>query len=131
MAAGCASVVVCRASPSQKAAVVRMMMQYEVAAAEAGARTRVGRWMRRYRRRMNSKMLAIGDGAPLLQGGSADRYACGFSRRFESLYHVRVVFCNEQTQNQRVTLEPPNTNEDLNMPSCALCTSSTCISWQL
>ena len=30
VAAGCASVVVCRASPSQKAAVVRMMMEYEV-----------------------------------------------------------------------------------------------------
>lgn len=32
VAAGCASVVVCRASPSQKAAVVRMMMEYEVSA---------------------------------------------------------------------------------------------------
>ena len=30
VAAGCASVIVCRASPSQKAAVVRMMMEYEV-----------------------------------------------------------------------------------------------------
>mmetsp|Transcript_7573 Transcript_7573/g.22355 ORF Transcript_7573/g.22355 Transcript_7573/m.22355 type:complete len:1298 (+) Transcript_7573:304-4197(+) len=63
VAAGCASVIVCRASPSQKAAVVRMMTQYEDRVAEVGARTAWGRWLRRYRRRMAFKMLSIGDGA--------------------------------------------------------------------
>lgn len=62
IAAGCASVVVCRASPSQKAAVVRMMMQYELATAQAGKRSSLGRWLARYRKRMDYKMLAIGDG---------------------------------------------------------------------
>ena len=133
MAAGCASVIVCRASPSQKAAVVRMMMEYEVIphpvpsmrhsatavselrdritprscastlqsargqlqlpaasarqalrivhscsapkphelskpgfwqvdTAQAGKRGKFARWLARYKRRMDFKMLAIGDG---------------------------------------------------------------------
>lgn len=63
VAAACGSVIVCRASPSQKAAIVRMMMDYELRAAEAaGGGGALGRFTRRYKRRMENKMLAIGDG---------------------------------------------------------------------
>eukprot|EP00191_Tetraselmis_sp_GSL018_P012504 CAMPEP_0177598192 /NCGR_PEP_ID=MMETSP0419_2-20121207/12185_1 /TAXON_ID=582737 /ORGANISM="Tetraselmis sp., Strain GSL018" /LENGTH=1412 /DNA_ID=CAMNT_0019090555 /DNA_START=264 /DNA_END=4502 /DNA_ORIENTATION=- len=58
----CASVVVCRASPSQKASIVRMMKSYEKQQAASGAR-RLKAWYRRFQRDIQSKMLAIGDGA--------------------------------------------------------------------
>ena len=42
-----------------------MMMDYELNAAEQhrGLPGPLGRWSRRYKRRMENKMLAIGDGA--------------------------------------------------------------------
>ena len=64
VAAGCGSVIVCRASPSQKAAIVRMMMRYELDTAAAGGGGPIGRWARRYNRRNEKKMLASGDCDP-------------------------------------------------------------------
>lgn len=62
LAAHCRGVVVSRSSPSQKAAVVKMMAEYEMAQA-AGGRRGLSRWYARYKRRMQGKMLSIGDGA--------------------------------------------------------------------
>ncbi|KAK9810005.1 hypothetical protein WJX72_003251 [[Myrmecia] bisecta] len=58
----CGSVVICRASPSQKAAIVRLMLEFELKQAEGGS-TGMTRYLKRRARRMESKMLAIGDGA--------------------------------------------------------------------
>ena len=85
LAGRCASVVVCRASPSQKAGIVRMMQARRVreALARAGApvppggglpslhwKARAGRWLRHPLRTLSTRMatsddrmLAIGDGA--------------------------------------------------------------------
>ncbi len=60
--ARCSGVVISRSSPSQKAAVVSMMMEYEMSKA-AGTSRGIRRWYRRYRRRLQGKMLSIGDGA--------------------------------------------------------------------
>ena len=51
--------------PPAQARIVRMMMDYELNAAEQhrGLPGPLGRWSRRYKRRMENKMLAIGDGA--------------------------------------------------------------------
>ena len=56
------------AGPSlAQARIVRMMMDYELKTAEQGKNSMLpgslGRWARRYKRRMENKMLAIGDGA--------------------------------------------------------------------
>jgi len=58
----CASVVVCRASPSQKASIVRVMREYEFKLATEGS-SRLMAWKRRFDKRVKSKMLSIGDGA--------------------------------------------------------------------
>ena len=60
--ARCSGVVISRSSPSQKAAVVSMMMEYEMGKA-AGTSRGIRRWYKRYRRRLQGKMLSIGDGA--------------------------------------------------------------------
>ena len=62
LASQCRAVVVCRASPRQKAAIVRMIMGYTVAIAKGSANGIVRR-IRKTRRRMMGQMLAIGDGA--------------------------------------------------------------------
>lgn len=62
LTARCSGVVVSRSSPSQKAAIVRNMAEYEMEKA-AGQSKRLIRWYRRYRQRLQGKMLAIGDGA--------------------------------------------------------------------
>jgi len=50
-----------------QARIVRMMMDYELKTAEQGKNSilpgAMGRWARRYKRRMENKMVAIGDGA--------------------------------------------------------------------
>ncbi|KAL3132559.1 hypothetical protein ABBQ32_009098 [Trebouxia sp. C0010 RCD-2024] len=58
----CGSVVICRASPSQKAAIVRMMTEFEMTKAEGGSKG-LSRYMKRQQRRLSGKMLGIGDGA--------------------------------------------------------------------
>ncbi|DBA65766.1 hypothetical protein WJX79_001197 [Trebouxia sp. C0005] len=58
----CGSVVICRASPSQKAAIVRMMAEFEMKKAEGGSKG-IQRWLKRQQRRLSGKMLGIGDGA--------------------------------------------------------------------
>lgn len=60
--ARCRGVVVSRSSPSQKAAVVQLMKEYEMDKA-AGKSRGISRWYRRYKRRLQGKMLSIGDGA--------------------------------------------------------------------
>eukprot|EP00884_Botryococcus_braunii_P002411 jgi/Botrbrau1/12170/Bobra.0186s0078.1 len=62
LGAGCAAVVICRSSPSQKAGVVRMMAQYEMRTAEGNARGLL-RWYRGQMKKQAGRMLAIGDGA--------------------------------------------------------------------
>ena len=62
LAARCSGVVVSRSSPSQKAAIVRAMTDYEMEKAAGNARG-IFRWYRRYRQRLRGKMLSIGDGA--------------------------------------------------------------------
>ena len=62
LAARCSGVVVSRSSPSQKAAIVRNMAEYEMDKAAGSARGLL-RWYRRYRQRLRGKMLSIGDGA--------------------------------------------------------------------
>ena len=62
LAAHCSGVVVSRSSPSQKAAIVKMMTEYEMWRA-AGTKRGLARWYARYKRRMQGKMLSIGDGA--------------------------------------------------------------------
>lgn len=62
LAARCSGVVVSRSSPSQKAAIVRAMAEYEMEKAAGNSRGLV-RWYRRYRQRLRGKMLSIGDGA--------------------------------------------------------------------
>jgi len=58
-----------------QARIVRMMMDYELKTAEQGKGSllpgSMGRWARRYKRRMENKMVAIGDGADLYQLGDA------------------------------------------------------------
>jgi len=58
----CSSVVICRASPSQKAAVVGMMKDWELRQAGGAGKGPLA-WWRRKRFRLAGKMLAIGDGA--------------------------------------------------------------------
>lgn len=62
LAARCSGVVVSRSSPSQKAAIVRNMAEYEMNMA-AGTSRGLIRWYKRYRQRLRGKMLSIGDGA--------------------------------------------------------------------
>jgi phospholipid-translocating P-type ATPase (flippase) len=62
LAAHCSGVVVSRSSPSQKAAIVKMMTKYEMWKA-AGTRRGLSRWYARHKRRLQGKMLSIGDGA--------------------------------------------------------------------
>lgn len=62
LAARCSGVVVSRSSPSQKAAIVKNMSEYEMDKA-AGSSRGMRRWYRRYRQRLRGKMLSIGDGA--------------------------------------------------------------------
>jgi phospholipid-transporting ATPase len=60
--ARCSGVVISRSSPSQKAAVVNQMKEYEMSKA-AGKSRGIRRWYKRYKRRLQGKMLSIGDGA--------------------------------------------------------------------
>lgn len=60
--ARCRGVVVSRSSPSQKAAVVKTMTEYEMQKAAGGSKGLI-KWYKRYRRRLQGKMLSIGDGA--------------------------------------------------------------------
>jgi len=62
LSAHASGVVISRSSPSQKAAIVRMMKKYEMNKAAGNSRG-VVRWYKRYRRRLAGKMLSIGDGA--------------------------------------------------------------------
>lgn len=62
LAAHCSGVVVSRSSPSQKAAIVKMMKRYEQWKA-AGSRRGLRRWYAMHKRRLQGKMLSIGDGA--------------------------------------------------------------------
>ena len=62
LAARCSGVVVSRSSPSQKAAIVKNMAEYEMNKA-AGNSIGLVRWYKRYRQRLRGKMLSIGDGA--------------------------------------------------------------------
>lgn len=62
LAAHCSGVVVSRSSPSQKAAIVKMMTKYEMWKA-AGSSRGLTRWYAMHRRRLQGKMLSIGDGA--------------------------------------------------------------------
>lgn len=62
LGAGCAAVVICRSSPSQKAGVVRMMAEHEMRSAEGGSRGLL-RWYRRQMKKQAGRMLAVGDGA--------------------------------------------------------------------
>eukprot|EP00803_Ostreobium_quekettii_P002905 evm.model.scf_903.4 EVM.evm.TU.scf_903.4 scf_903:32108-44084(+) len=56
------AVVVCRSSPSQKAAIVRVMDEFEMRKAE-GTGNFISRWFRKQDKKIKSKSLAIGDGA--------------------------------------------------------------------
>mmetsp|Transcript_8499 Transcript_8499/g.24371 ORF Transcript_8499/g.24371 Transcript_8499/m.24371 type:complete len:1512 (+) Transcript_8499:120-4655(+) len=58
----CASVVVCRASPSQKACIVKLMRDFEYKMAVRGASGLLA-WKRKFEKRITGKMLSIGDGA--------------------------------------------------------------------
>lgn len=58
----CSGVIICRASPSQKASIVGMMRQWELRQA-GGVGKSPWAWWRRMRFRLQGKMLAIGDGA--------------------------------------------------------------------
>ena len=61
--AACAAVVVCRSSPSQKAAIVTMTRTHEASLAAEGASNRVAAWYRRAMRQQSGRMLSVGDGA--------------------------------------------------------------------
>ncbi|CAD7701700.1 unnamed protein product [Ostreobium quekettii] len=56
------AVIVCRSSPSQKAAIVRVMDEFELRKAE-GTGNFVSKWFRKQDKKIKSKSLAIGDGA--------------------------------------------------------------------
>lgn len=58
----CRSVCVCRASPSQKACIVKLMKEHEMKLAVGNATGVVAR-KRRFEKQVSSKMLSIGDGA--------------------------------------------------------------------
>lgn len=47
----CSAVVICRSSPSQKAAIVSMMTEYELKTAERGTTSKILRRWRRYQRK--------------------------------------------------------------------------------
>lgn len=53
MCVQCGSVVICRSSPAQKAAVVRMMMEYEMRQAEGKAKGLL-KWYRRQMKKQAS-----------------------------------------------------------------------------
>ncbi|GMH33051.1 hypothetical protein BSKO_00885 [Bryopsis sp. KO-2023] len=59
----CSGVVVCRSSPSQKAAIVNIMKAFELKKAEKGWGGPITRFFRRQNKRIKTKMLSIGDGA--------------------------------------------------------------------
>jgi phospholipid-transporting ATPase len=48
----CSAVVVCRASPSQKANIVTMMRERELRLAMEQSGSRIGRWFAKFHRRM-------------------------------------------------------------------------------
>ena len=60
-----------------------MMMDYELKTAEQGKNSilpgAMGRWARRYKRRMENKMVAIGDGADLYRVGDASSQSDAWS----------------------------------------------------
>lgn len=56
------AVIVCRSSPSQKAAIVRLMDDFEMRKAE-GTGSALMKWIRRQNKKVKGKSLAIGDGA--------------------------------------------------------------------
>ena len=58
----CSGVVVCRASPSQKACIVKLMRDHEFKLA-VGSGTGLVAWKRKFDKRTAGKMLSIGDGA--------------------------------------------------------------------
>lgn len=62
LASICGAVIVCRSSPSQKAAIVRVMDDFEMRKAE-GTGPWFVRWLRKQDKKIKSKSLAIGDGA--------------------------------------------------------------------
>ena len=62
LGARCGSVVICRASPSQKAGIVNMMRKHEAASAVGRARGALA-WYRRAMRTQTGRMLSVGDGA--------------------------------------------------------------------
>jgi len=66
LAAHCSGVVVSRSSPSQKAAIVKMMTKYEMWKA-AGAKRGLRRWYAMHKRRLQVRG-AVGDGAGPMGG---------------------------------------------------------------
>lgn len=57
----CGSVVICRSSPSQKAAVVRMMMEYEMRQAEGRSKGLLKWYNRQMKKQVNNHGLAKKD----------------------------------------------------------------------
>mmetsp|Transcript_33556 Transcript_33556/g.84499 ORF Transcript_33556/g.84499 Transcript_33556/m.84499 type:complete len:1400 (-) Transcript_33556:257-4456(-) len=76
----CRSVVVCRASPSQKACIVRLMKDHEMKLAVGNAKGVVA-WKRRFEKQVSAKMLSIGDGANDVGMIQAAHIGCGISGR--------------------------------------------------
>ena len=62
LGARCGSVVICRASPAQKAGIVNMMREHEATSAVGRARGALA-WYRRAMRTQAGRMLSVGDGA--------------------------------------------------------------------
>jgi magnesium-transporting ATPase (P-type) len=62
LGARCSAVVICRASPSQKAGIVNMMRAHEASRAVGRARGALA-WYRRAMRAQAGRMLSVGDGA--------------------------------------------------------------------
>ena len=54
----CTAVVVCRASPSQKANIVTIMRDYELRLAQATSRTGLGRWFAKLQRNLGVRLCA-------------------------------------------------------------------------
>lgn len=62
LASICGAVIVCRSSPSQKAAIVKVMNDFEMRKAE-GKGPGFVKWLRKQDKKIKSRSLAIGDGA--------------------------------------------------------------------
>merc|ERR1719375_868861 len=132
----CTSVLVCRASPSQKAKVVQMVRDYKLKS--SNQLSKWGRSLNRFNRHCEPKMLGIGDGAndvALLQtcdigigiSGKEGKQAVNNSdfaiHQFRFL--VKLLLVHGQANYYRLAGSSTRSSRTCPSPSCSYSSSST------